>query len=75
MELEGSSVGLCDRRIIEVGVCWITAMERGCGGRRGTGLGSASRGGEASLAEESEDVSRGRRGFQEEPRFGLPLGR
>jgi hypothetical protein len=51
------------------------AMELGYGARRETGKGMAGRGGEGSPEEESEEVSRGLRGFQGVPRFGLPRGR
>jgi hypothetical protein len=51
------------------------AMELGCGARSETGMVVACRGGEESPEVESEEVTRGLRGFQGEPRFGLPRGR
>jgi hypothetical protein len=51
------------------------AMELCCGACSETGMVLACRGGEESSEAESEGVVEGLRGFQGEPRFGLPRGR
>ena len=51
------------------------AMELSCGARSETGMVLACRGREESSEVESEGVIEGLRGFQGEPRFGLPRGR
>jgi hypothetical protein len=59
----------------ESGVRGITTMELNCGTRRETGVNSDWLREEESSEVESGGLIGGLRGFQGEPRFGLPLGR